>query len=52
MGTVNLLTKKCNSLTELENYFNNFSENHEIINKEIKIISLGNTLIYFLILEY
>jgi len=47
-----LLIKKCNSSEELENFFNNFSKNHEIIHKEIKIVPFGGRITYFLILEY
>ncbi len=52
MGFVKLLVKKYNSIRELENFFNNFSKNHQIINKEIKIIPSNKGILYFLILEY
>jgi hypothetical protein len=52
MGFTKLSIKKFLKIEELENFFNNFSKNNKIINKEIKIIPIKNLFIYFLILEY
>jgi hypothetical protein len=52
MNNVKILIKKYNSSKELENFFNDFSKRHEIINKEIRIVPFGERIIYFLIIEY
>ena len=52
MNENKLLIRKYNSSKELEDFFNDFSNKHKVISREVRIIPFEGRIFYFLVLEY